>query len=136
MNTSIMNNDCCRNEAIDCVQDLTVKSPQFYRAAIDVHELDDQFVIVSDMPGAEADGIEISVEDNTLEITGKVPNRYETKGRMLRQEYGIGDFHRRFRIGDGIDVSQISATCKEGVLTVKLPKSASIRSRTIEVRAE
>ena len=139
MNTNTSNHINCRGtaEALTPVHEgHASKQPQYYRAPIDVHENEESFTIVADMPGSTADGIEISVEDNSLEITGKVPDRYADKGRMLRQEYGIGDFHRRFRIGDGIDVTQISATCKDGVLTVKLPKTASIRSRTIEVRAE
>jgi len=138
MNTNMTTYDtCCSTNS--CLaengQDSS-KQPQYYRAPTDVYETDDMFMIVADMPGAMADGIEISVEDNTLEVTGKVSNRYEHLGRVLHREYGIGDFHRRFRIGDGIDASQISATCKEGILTVRLPKMASVQARTIEVRAE
>ena len=138
MNTNMITYDtCCGTDS--CLTENghdSSKQPQYYRAPIDVYETDELFLIVADMPGATAEGIEISVEDNTLEVTGKVQNRYEQFGRMLHREYGIGDFHRRFRIGDGIDASQISATCKEGILTVRLPKLASVQARTIEVRAE
>jgi len=137
MNTSMINtNDCCGTDVQTLHQDHVTKRPQYYRAPIDVHEADGEFTIVADMPGATAEGIEISVEDNTLEVTGKVSNRYENLGRVLHREYGIGDFHRRFRIGDGIDASQISAACKDGILTVRLPKMAPTEARTIEVRAE
>ena len=139
MNTNMTTySDCCgMDQAISPLnQDHATKRPQYYRAPVDVHENDELFTIVADMPGTTADGIEISVEDNTLEVRGKVENRYQDLGRILHQEYGIGDFHRRFRIGDGIDVSQITATCKDGILTVRLPKTASVQARTIEVRAE
>ncbi|MCH2132459.1 MAG: Hsp20/alpha crystallin family protein [Phycisphaerales bacterium] len=137
MNTSMTNyNTCCGTDALAPRHDNVTKRPQYYRAPIDVYEADGEFTIVADMPGATADGIDLSVEDNTLEVTSTVSNRYENLGRVLHREYGIGDFHRRFRIGDGIDVSQISATCKDGILTVRLPKLAPTGTRTIEVRAE
>ena len=139
MNTNMTTyNDCCGTGQNVKFNELDhgTKRPQYYRAPIDVHENDTQFTIVADMPGTTAEGIEISVEDNTLEVRGKVTNRYQDLGRVLHQEYGIGDFHRRFRIGDGIDASQINATCKDGILTVRLPKAASVQARTIEVSAE
>ncbi len=137
MNTNMTDySNCCGTDVLAPHQDNVTKRPQYYRAPIDVYETDGNFTIVADMPGATAEGIEISVEDNTLEVTGKVSNRYENLGRVLHREYGIGDFHRRFRIGDGIDASQISATCKDGILTVWLPKMAPTGTRTIEVRAE
>ncbi len=139
MNTNTKHyTDCCgtRETLAPVNEGHVTKKPQYYRAPIDVHENDEMFTIVADMPGATADGIEISVEDNSLEITGKVQDRYSDLGRVLHKEYGIGDFHRRFRIGDGIDVARIEATCKNGILTVRLPKSAAVQARTIEVRAE
>jgi len=137
MNTNMTTQDnCCSTDVASCKVDHASKRPQYYRAPIDVHETDGLFTIVADMPGATPEGIEISVEDNTLEVTGKVSNRYEQLGRVLHQEYGIGDFHRRFRIGDGIDAERITATCRDGILTVRLPKSAATQPRTIEVRAE
>lgn len=139
MNTNTTNYTECRGkmETLAPVHEgHQSKKPQCYRSPIDVHENDEMFTIVADMPGTTAEGIEISVEDNSLEITGKVQDRYADLGRILHKEYGIGDFHRRFRIGDGIDVARIDATCKNGILTVRLPKSASVQARTIEVRAE
>jgi HSP20 family protein len=136
-NTNTYNTCCGPLEPLtaDC-DGQTTKKPQYYRAPIDVHENDEMFTIVADMPGATAEGIEISIEDNSLEITAKVHDRYTDLGRVLHKEYGIGDFHRRFRIGDGIDVASIEATCKSGILTVRLPKMATVEARTIEVRAE
>ena len=139
MNTNTSNyiNCCGTTEATTPLNEShAAKKPQYYRAPIDVHENEGSFTIVADMPGSTAEGIEISVEDNSLEITGKVQDRYPDLGRVLHQEYGVGDFHRRFRIGDGIDVASIEATCKNGILTVRLPKSATVQARTIEVRAE
>jgi HSP20 family protein len=55
-------------------------------------------------------------------------------GRMLRQEYGVGDYRRSFRLGDGFDASQITAELARGVLTVRVPRVAAVRPRRVEVR--
>jgi HSP20 family molecular chaperone IbpA len=50
-------------------------------------------------------------------------------------EYGIGDFHRVFTIGEAIETERISAELKNGVVTVHLPKSEIVKPRQIEVKS-
>jgi HSP20 family molecular chaperone IbpA len=52
----------------------------------------------------------------------------------VRQEYGVGDYRRSFRLGDGFDASQITADLARGVLTVRIPRLAAVRPRKVEVR--
>ena len=54
---------------------------------------------------------------------------------FLVREYGVGDFHRAFQIGEGIDAAKIEAEVNNGVLTLRLPKSEAAKARTIEVKA-
>jgi HSP20 family molecular chaperone IbpA len=56
-------------------------------------------------------------------------------GRQLRQEYGVGDYRRSFRLGEGFDASQISAEYRRGVLTIRVPRLASVRPRKVPVSA-
>ena len=46
----------------------------------------------------------------------------------------MGDYRRAFRLGEGFDASQISAACRAGVLTIRVPRLAAVRPRKIEVR--
>jgi len=62
-----------------------------------------------------------------------VPPR-ELDGRAVRQEFGIGDFRRSFRLGEDFDASQITADYRRGVLTIHVPRLAAVRPRKIEVR--
>ena len=55
---------------------------------------------------------------------------------MLLQEYDEGDFYRAFTIHESINAERISAECKNGVLTVHLPKVEAVRPRQIQVRGE
>ena len=53
---------------------------------------------------------------------------------LVRQEGGVGDYRRSFRLGDGFDASQITADLARGVLTVRIPRLAAVRPRKVEVR--
>ena len=122
--------DCCSST---CDTD-TTKRPQNYRAPVDVYETDAEFRVIADMPGACSEGIAISVEDNTLTIDAEVRDRYSALGRLRHQEYGVGDYHRSFRIGDGIDADSITASYRDGILEVKLPKAEAVRPRKIDIK--
>ena len=90
-------------------------------------------MLVTDMPGASAESMNVSFEDGVLSVHAKVPQR-SLPGRQLMQEYGIGDYRRSFRLGEGFDASQISAEYRKGVLTIHVPRLAAVRPRKIEVR--
>jgi HSP20 family protein len=134
MNTTPNTASCCSTNTGDCTSNDTVKRTQNYRSPVDVFETDAAFRVLADMPGACADNIEISVEENMLTITAEVQNRYDNLGKLNHQEYGVGDFHRSFRIGDGIDADNITAAYRDGVLEVTLPKAEAVKPRRIDIR--
>ncbi|MFM9197605.1 MAG: Hsp20/alpha crystallin family protein [Planctomycetia bacterium] len=105
-----------------------------YQPNVDICDCGAEVLIVADIPGARTDGIEVSFEDGVLSLHAKVPPR-DLPGRGVRQEYGIGDYRRSFRLGDDFDASQITATYRHGVLTIHVPRLAAVRPRKVEVRA-
>lgn len=104
-----------------------------YQPNVDICDAGGEVTIVADLPGARADGIDVSFEDGLLAVHAAVPER-ALPGRALKQEYGIGDYRRSFRLGDGFDASQISAEYRRGVLTIHVPRLAAVRPRKIAVR--
>ena len=98
----------------------------------DIWEGDDELLLFGDLPGVDVDDLDIRFENRELTIHGNVSPRYE--GEMLYGEYGIGDFHRTFTIGDAIDAEKISAEMHSGVLKLHLPKSEKVKPRRIEVK--
>jgi HSP20 family protein len=89
-------------------------------------------LIHADIPGASAESIDVDFEDGLLTISAQVPERNGNREYLLR-EYEIGDYRRTFRVSEAIDVSQITAEFKDGVLTLRLPKSANVKARKISV---
>jgi HSP20 family protein len=104
-----------------------------YQPNVDIRDTGTEVVLDADIPGAKADGIEVSFEDGVLSVQATVPAR-ELPGRSVLQEYGIGNYRRSFRLGKGFDASQITADYRRGVLTVRVPRVAAVRPRKVEVR--
>ena len=104
-----------------------------YSPAVDIYETEDSITLLADLPGVETGDLDINVEDKQLTITGLVNDKSE--GEAIYTEYGIGGYTRTFKLGDSIDQSKISASLKEGVLTLVLPKAEQLKARKIEVNA-
>jgi HSP20 family protein len=105
-----------------------------YQPHVDICDTGGGVTIIADMPGAGADSIDVSFEDGVLAVHATVPPR-DLPGRVLRQEYGICDYRRSFRLGDGFDGAQITAEYRRGVLAIDVPRLAAVRPRKVAVRA-
>ena len=88
----------------------------------DIYELDNEIVVVADMPGVDADSVEITLERNTLTINGYVKPTEVAGYSLAYAEYREGDYQRSFSLSNEIDQSKIEAQMKDGVLHLHLPK--------------
>ena len=103
--------------------------------AVDIYEANDALVIVVDMPGVPKDGVSAAVEAGVLTIEGTV-SRLDPTETPLYAEYELADFHRCFTLGESIDAAGIDASLRNGVLTVRLPKAETAKTRKIEVKGK
>ena len=104
-----------------------------YVPAVDILEQNDELLVLADIPGARPEAIDINYERGELTIRAAVAPRQQPSDFALR-EYGVGDFVRTFRIGEGIDAQRINAEVANGVLTLHLPKAEAAKSRKIAVK--
>ncbi|MGD9357033.1 MAG: Hsp20/alpha crystallin family protein [Chromatiales bacterium] len=103
--------------------------------AVDIKEEADRYLLHADIPGVKADDIEVSMDKGVLTIKGERKHEStESKEGYKRVERSHGVFMRRFALPDGVDGEQITASSKEGVLEVVIPKSEPEKPRRIEVR--
>lgn len=112
------------------------ESPRTFLPSCDVIEKESELLLLADIPGARAEDIEVSFERGLLTIHATGNPTREDGRKYLHREYGIGDYHRSFQIGDEIDAGRIEADFKCGVLTLRLPKSDDVLPRKIAVKAE
>lgn len=112
----------------------TREEGRFLRPPVDIYETADGLVVVVDLPGVPKEAIDIRVENDILSIHGRP--EYVLAGSELRHEFELLPFYREFELGRKIDRKGIDAQLRNGVLTLRLPKSEEAKPRKISVKAE
>ena len=91
-------------------------------------------VVTAEVPGMDVADIEVTAEGNVLTLTGqKREEKHEEKENLYRVERSFGSFLRRIQLPANVDNSAAKAELHRGVLTLRLPKVAGERARTIKV---
>ncbi len=105
--------------------------------AIDVSEEEDAITVKAEVPGCKADDIDISVHGSTLTISGEKKHEEEKKEKgYYHVERSYGSFRRDLTLPSEIEAGKIAATCKDGVLTVTMPKAEKTKAVKIEVKEQ
>jgi HSP20 family protein len=105
--------------------------------AVDIHEEDKHFVLHADIPGVDPKDIQVHMENGMLSISGERSHRSsEEREGYRRIERAHGTFLRRFTLPDTADAEKISATGKNGVLEIIIPKQEQTQPRKITVSDE
>ena len=105
------------------------------RPPVDVFETSDGIKLVADMPGVSKDYLHLQTEGSNLTIEGEL--HFDMSGKMeaLYADVRSRLYRCSFVLSSELDVSQIEAILKDGVLAVRIPKRAELRSRRIEVQS-
>lgn len=101
---------------------------------VDIEETDDSYTIEAELPGIQAADVTIELVGNELAIAGEMKERERT-GTVRRQTRRSGRFEYRVALPDQIDADKVEATLKDGILSVRAPKSERAQRRTIEVKS-
>jgi HSP20 family protein len=87
------------------------------------------------LPGLDSKDVEISVQGNTLSISGEQKRSRESKGVTYQhREFAYGRFERTIELPDGVDTEKIGADYNNGVLEIVAPMAAAAMPRRIEVK--
>jgi HSP20 family protein len=104
---------------------------------VDLLERENAFVLVADLPGMHQADINVSVQDNVLTLEGKrtLEPVENGQGTYHYSERASGPCCRRFLLSTAVNAAQITATYKQGVLEVHLPKAVEAQPKRIAVQA-
>ena len=105
--------------------------------ALNMSEDDHNLYIRAELPGVTPENIEITTKENNLIIKGE--RKIGAEGEKVsyhRKERDEGIFRRIISLPTRIDSNKVTAVCKNGVLTVTLPKAAESKPRQISVKSE
>jgi len=100
---------------------------------VNIYETADGYVLEAEMPGVTKEGLEITLEGNTLTFVGRRNNEV-VPGTVLYRESEPADYRRVFELDPAIDTSKISAEMRQGILTLTLPKAERVKPRKIEIK--
>ncbi|MDX2480679.1 MAG: Hsp20/alpha crystallin family protein [Desulfuromusa sp.] len=93
--------------------------------AVDIYETAAELVLLADLPGVEESGLQLEVSRGVLTLEGEIQTTESEEQR---------GYYRQFRLSERIDADAGSAALKDGVLTLRLPKSESAKPKKIAIK--
>ena len=102
---------------------------------VNLSEDRDHIYVRAELPGVKAEDLEITIQDNSLILRGQRKIATEEKQvNYHRRERESGFFRRIVALPARIQADKVEATCKDGILTIKLAKPEEVKPRKIEVK--
>ena len=105
-----------------------------FAPAFDISETDEEIIVKAELPGVDPKEVDISLTGNMLTVRGEKREQHEEKGEnVYRVERTFGSFSRTFPLPCEVREDQITATYKDGVLDLRLPKSETAKKKSIKI---
>jgi HSP20 family protein len=102
--------------------------------SVDLIERDNEIIIKAELPGVDKKDMDISVTKNTVSIKGTTSHEEkEEKGDYCRSEISRGEYARTLTLPSEIDDEKVTATFKNGILELKLPKLEQSTRKSVKV---
>jgi HSP20 family protein len=114
----------------------TVSDAPTFVPPTDIYETKEAFIMLLDMPGANPDSLEVTLDKRVLTISARSAPSAPQGYTLMHTEFGDGNYERAFRVSDEIDGDAINAEFKDGVLRLTAPKTSPSPPKKIAVKAE
>ncbi|WAC55556.1 Hsp20/alpha crystallin family protein [Gordonia sp. SL306] len=111
----------------------TQRTPRFM--PLDLYKVDDHYMLVADLPGADPGSIDVAVDNGVLTLSAQRSTPSEEGVHWLTSERFSGAYRRQLSLGEGIDTAGITANYDNGVLTLTIPLAEKAKPRKIAVEA-
>lgn len=128
---SVMAPSLFRNRALGNVSTLFPK--------VDVEETEYEIRVTANIPGIDAENIDVEVGDDYLSLSGKIEKEDKSEdrhGKMYRYEREFGEFRREFSLPARVNKDGIVAKSRNGVLSITLPKSQDELKKKVKIEVE
>ena len=103
--------------------------------AVDIQETEAEYTVKADLPDVKKEDVKVEVENGVLTVEGERKQEKEEKGKKFHKvERAYGRFVRRFVLPTELDAAKVQAEFKDGVLNIRLPKTAAAKPKTVEIK--
>lgn len=106
-----------------------------YVPPVQIYEGDDAFQLVAEVPGADDQSTEITVDKGVLTVSATMSAPKPDGAKLAYSEFREGCYRRSFELSDAVDKQGIEASVSKGVLTVRLPKTKAVLPQKVRVVA-
>jgi len=104
-----------------------------YHLPLDIFETDDAFVVKAFVPGVTAEHLDITVQQNTLQIRAEQPVEQQEGVQYYLRERTGGTWYRAFQLPAMVDGNHVDAKLENGVLILTLPKAPEAKPHKVQI---
>ena len=105
--------------------------------SIDVYQTDSEIILQAPIAGVAPEDLEVSISDEMVKIKGERKGKTEVKKEnYFCQECYWGSFQRSYLLPVAVDANKASASLKNGILTIRIPKLESSKTKILRVKTE
>lgn len=107
---------------------------RFFIPQTDIVENKESLIVIMDLPGVKKENLRVKLENNVLEVEGRISYSPYEKLNPVYTEYNIGNYSRRFTVSHAVDTRNIDAVLNNGVLSLTMRKAPEAEPREIPVK--
>ena len=110
-------------------------APGFWSPPVDIYETDEAVILKAELAGLTKNDVTIEIKNSTLVLRGERKFEKDIKEENYhRIERSYGSFSRTFSLPQTVDHSKVTATFKDGLLEISIPKIIDARPKQIEIK--
>ena len=120
------------------LKDIKEHVAEFFAPQADAASTEEHYEVNVELPGVSLENITIDVHENNLTVHGEKKTEREEKGKTyFFSERTFGSFQRSFRLPQNVDADKVSASFKDGVLSISIPKAGPPpeKARRVEIKS-
>lgn len=121
-----------RRNRWDAIEENNIEEPKVI-FPVDIKVAEDEYLVEAFLPGVSTEDLDIQIESNIVTIKGELKIEANEDDRYLLRERPSGMFQRSIELPDDVDADKVEAELKNGVLTLRLPKSELAKPRKIKI---
>ncbi|NCC71117.1 Hsp20/alpha crystallin family protein [bacterium] len=126
--------DCLLNEFEEANSCYSSDNVQYL--PVELIENDDKYIVRGIAPGIKAENINIEIEEGILSISYEhLPQNLNENETLHFSDFKYGEFQRTIKLGQNIEIENIYADYKEGIININIPKSQKALKKTIKINS-
>lgn len=110
-------------------------APRLWGPAVDIAENANEVTVTMDIPGVDQGAIDVQLTGDSLTVRGEREVARPEGQNYVHLERPHGAFQRSFTIGVAVQPDRVTASYRDGVLTITLPKAETVKPRKVQIQA-